>query len=84
MLQLFSAVLDRTLFILTGNNDIKESLDDFEILPDLTTDHRGSCPLGSIKFQVSDRCPLGYLFKVILNLFKRWHTNDLQKKKNPT
>ena len=35
---LFSAVLDRILFILAYNNDIHESLDEFEILPDLTTE----------------------------------------------
>ena len=34
----FSAVLGRILFILAGNNDIHESLDEFEILPDLTTE----------------------------------------------
>ena len=28
------------MFILAGNNEILESLDEFEILPDLTTDHR--------------------------------------------
>ena len=28
-------------------SDIHESLDEFEQLPDLTTDHRVSCPLGS-------------------------------------
>ena len=35
MLQFFLAVLEPTLFILAGNNDINESLDEFEILPDL-------------------------------------------------
>ena len=49
MCSFFFAVLDRILFILAGNNDIHESLDEFEILPDLTTDHRVSCPLGSKK-----------------------------------
>ena len=34
------------------NNDMLESLDEFEILPDLTTDHRFSCPLGSNKSMV--------------------------------
>ena len=29
-----------------------ESLDEFEILPDLTTDHRFSCPLGSKKSMI--------------------------------
>ena len=45
----FSAVLDRILFILACNNDIHESFNDFEKLPDLTTDHRVRCPLGSKK-----------------------------------
>ena len=34
---LFSAVLDRILFILAGNYDIDESLDEFEIWLDPTT-----------------------------------------------
>ena len=45
----FSVVLDGILFILTGNDDIHKSLDEFEIRPDLTTDHRASCPLASEK-----------------------------------
>ena len=36
-LHLFSAVLDRILFILVGNDDIHESLDEFEIRPNPTT-----------------------------------------------
>ena len=40
----FSVVLDRILFILTGNDDIHKSLDEFEIQPDPTMDHRASCP----------------------------------------
>ena len=47
VLQLFSVVLDGILFILTGNDDIHKSLDEFEIQPDPTTDHRASCPLAS-------------------------------------
>ena len=39
----FSAVLDRIHFILAGNDDIHESLDDFQIRPDRTRDHRVSC-----------------------------------------
>ena len=35
---------DGILFILTGNDDIHKSLDEFEIGPDPTTDHRVSCP----------------------------------------
>ena len=37
-------VLDGILFILTGNDEIHKSLDEFEIQPDPTTDHRASCP----------------------------------------
>ena len=37
MSPLFSAVLDRILFILAGNDNIHESLDGFEICLDLTT-----------------------------------------------
>ena len=40
----FSVVLDGILFILTGNDNIHKSLDEFEIRPDPTTDHRVSCP----------------------------------------
>ena len=40
----FSVVLDGILFILTGNDDIHKSLDEFEIRLDPTTDHRVSCP----------------------------------------
>ena len=42
-------VLDGILFILTGNDDIHKSLDEFEIRPDPTPDHRASCPLASEK-----------------------------------
>ena len=44
VLPLFSVVLDGILFILTGNDDIHKSLDEFEIWPDPTMDHRASCP----------------------------------------
>ena len=41
-LHFFSAVFDRILFILAGNDNIHESLDDFEIWPDLTTGFHGN------------------------------------------
>ena len=41
----FSAVLDQILFIIPGNDDIHKSLDEFEIRPDPTTDHRVKLPL---------------------------------------
>ena len=37
------------LFILAGNDDMNESLEEFEIRPDLTTDCGVSCPLASEK-----------------------------------
>ena len=40
-LHFFSAVLDRILFILAGNDNIHKSLDEFEILLDLTTVFHG-------------------------------------------
>ena len=43
MLPFFSVVLDGILFILTGNDGIHKSLDEFEIRSDPTTDHRVSC-----------------------------------------
>ena len=39
--QLFM-IHDRFYFILAGNNDIHESLDEFEIWPDLTTGSHGN------------------------------------------
>ena len=42
MSPLFSAVLDRILFILSGNDNIHESLDEFEIQPDSTTGFHGN------------------------------------------
>ena len=39
----FSAVLDRILFMLAGNDNIHESLDEFEIQLNLIRDHRFSC-----------------------------------------
>ena len=36
------AVLDRIYFILEGNDHIRESLDEFEIWPDLTTGSHGN------------------------------------------
>ena len=41
---IFSNAFDQILFILAGNNDMHESLDEFEIWPDSTTDYRVSCP----------------------------------------
>ena len=38
----FSRLLDRIHFILAGNNDIHESLDEFEIWPDPTTGFHGN------------------------------------------
>ena len=40
----FSVVNYGTLSILTGNDDIHQSLDEIEIRPGPTTDHRVSCP----------------------------------------
>ena len=42
MSPLFSAVLDRILFILAGNDNIHESLDEFEIRLDPTTGSSGN------------------------------------------
>ena len=39
----FSAVLDRILFMLAGNDNIHKSLDEFEIQSNLIRDHRVSC-----------------------------------------
>ena len=41
-LHFFSAVLDLILFIFAGNDNIKESLDDFEIWLELTTGFHGN------------------------------------------
>ena len=42
MSPLFSAFVDRILFILAGNDNIQESLDEFEIRPDPTTGFHGN------------------------------------------
>ena len=41
-LHFFSAVLDRILFILAGNDNIHESLEEFEIGPDPTAGFHGN------------------------------------------
>ena len=41
-LHFFSAVLDRILFILAGNDNLHESLDEFESRPDPTTGFHGN------------------------------------------
>ena len=41
-LHFFSAVPDRILFILAGNDNIHESFDEFEIWLDLTTGFHGN------------------------------------------
>ena len=43
----FSAVYDRILFILAGNEDIHKNLYEFEFRTDPTTDYGVSCPLAS-------------------------------------
>ena len=40
----FSNAFDQILFIFAGNEDMHESLDEFEICPDLTTDYGDSYP----------------------------------------
>ena len=40
---IFSAVFYPILFILVNNDDMHESLDEFEIRPDAIRDHRVSC-----------------------------------------
>ena len=40
----FSNAFDQILFILAGKDDMHESLDEFEIWPDSTTDYGVSCP----------------------------------------
>ena len=40
----FSNVFDRILFVLAGNDDMHESLDELEIWPVSTMDYGVSCP----------------------------------------
>ena len=40
----FSIAFDQILFILAGNDDMHQSLDEFEIWPDWTTFYGVSCP----------------------------------------
>ena len=48
----FSAVFYPILFILAGNDDMHESLEQFEIRLDLNTDCGVSCPLASEKIPI--------------------------------
>ena len=56
-LHFFSAVSHPFLFILAGNDDMHESLKEFEIRPDPTTDCGVSCPLES------ENIPLDFSWK---------------------
>ena len=40
----FSAVFEKILFILAGNDDIHKSLEEFRILSDPIPNHRVTCP----------------------------------------
>ena len=40
----FHECFGRIVFILAGNNDMHEGLDEFDIWPDSTTDYGVSCP----------------------------------------
>ena len=52
VLPLFQSCFYLIFFILACNNDMHESLEEFEIRPDLTTDCGVSCPLGSEKIPI--------------------------------
>ena len=43
MSPIFSSVLNRILFMLAGDDNIHQSLDEFEIQSNLIRDHRVSC-----------------------------------------
>ena len=58
-LHFFSVGIDPILFKVGGYIDMHNILHEFEFWPNGNTDYGVSCPDGS---QVSDRCPLGYLF----------------------
>ena len=48
----FSNVFDRIIFILAGNDNMYESLDDFEIWRDSTTDYGVNCPWAYEKYPI--------------------------------
>ena len=52
VLSFFSAVFYPSLFILAGNDDMHESSEEFEFLPDPTTECGVSCPLVSEKIPI--------------------------------
>ena len=52
VLPLFLGCFYPILLILAGNDDMHESLKEFEIRPYLTTDCRVSCPLASEKIPI--------------------------------
>ena len=43
MSPIFSSLLNRILFMLAGNDNIHQSLDEFEIQSNLIRDHRDNC-----------------------------------------
>ena len=50
------------LFILAGNGDMHESLDEFEFRPNTTTNSKVICPCASEKFMYNDVNTLAPLF----------------------
>ena len=66
-LHFFSVGIDPILFKVGGYIDMHNILHEFEFWPNGTTDYGVSCPDG---FQVSDRCPLGYLFFITVRASK--------------
>ena len=75
----FGLLVDLIFFILAGNKKNYIVLNEFEIGPDSTMNCGFSCPssiekifyllenyLENTCFQGSDRCPLGYLFSVLV------------------
>ena len=68
-LHFFSVGIDLILFKVGGYIDMHNILHEFEFWPNGTTDYGVSCPDGS---QVSDRCPLGYLFTLSVMIWRKF------------
>ena len=54
-------LVDRILFVLVGKDEIQKSLDEFEIRPDATLEHRVTC-------HVRQKYPLCHFFLAVFHL----------------
>ena len=70
----FMVVFDPILLILSGNEHMHKSLDEFEFSPDQTSVYRVNCPLNA-----SNKCIHYFLVAIDLILFKLASYKDILK-----